>query len=199
VPVVVETDVGAAAWAEKLYGAGRAVDSLLYVTVGTGIGAALYYRDHIFMTAVHPEMGHVVVRRHPDDRFPGTCPAHGDCLEGLACGKALEARWGARPAELPDTHAAWLFEAYYLAQAVTTYVYMTEPDRIVLGGGVMQRPGLLARVQATVPDLLRGYHMPPRFWPVDQYVVAPELGREAGVRGALWLAARLLRGDVARP
>lgn len=196
VPVVIDTDVNAAALAEWSWGAAQGCDPALYLTVGTGIGGGAVVGGRPLHGLLHPEMGHIHVKRHPEDSFAGLCPFHGDCLEGMASGPALERRWGATAETLPPDHVAWDLEAYYLAQAVTAYIYSLSPQRIVLGGGVMRQPGLLSAVREKVRDMLGGY-----VWSelatdrIDEYIVAPALGDRAGVLGALALA----RGGAVEP
>jgi len=189
VPVVFETDVAAAAVGEHRWGAGRGVDALCYLTVGTGIGAALLGCGRPWHGLVHPEVGHL---RVPHDRgrdpFAGSCPVHGDCWEGLASGRALAERWGA-PEELPDEHPAWVLEAEYVALGLLSIVLVASPQRVIVGGGVMDRPGLLDRVRARLVELVGGYLQTPLLGEaVDSYLVPPELGDRAGVLGAIALA-----------
>ncbi len=194
VPLVLDTDVNAAALAEWRWGAACECDPALYLTVGTGIGGGVFVNGRPLHGLLHPEMGHIHVRRHPNDpaSFLGICPFHGDCLEGMASGPALEQRWGSRPEALPVDHPAWDIQAYYLAQAVVTCIYTLAPERIVLGGGVMRGPGLLAKVRREVRILLKGYLRSEAVGAgIDAYIVAPALGDRAGVLGALALAERL--------
>jgi len=192
VPVAIDTDVNAAALAEWRWGAARGCDPALYLTVGTGIGGGVIVGGRPLHGLLHPEMGHIPVRRHPDEpaSFAGVCPFHGDCLEGMACGPALQERWGVAAESLPADHPAWDLEAYYLAQALTVYLYTLSPQRIVLGGGVMRGPGLAAKVRAWTRMLLGGYIGSELVGErIDDYVVMPALGERAGVLGALALAA----------
>ncbi|HEY2991783.1 MAG TPA: ROK family protein [Methylomirabilota bacterium] len=188
VPVAFDTDVNAAALAEHRWGAGRGVGSVVYVTVGTGIGGGAVVNGRPVHGLVHPEMGHV---RIPHDRiadpFAGVCPRHGDCWEGLAAAPALTARWG-RPAEsLPDDHPAWPMEARYLALGLVNAILTLSPERVVLGGGVLARTGLLERVRTSVSELLGGYVRAAE-------IVAPALGERSGVLGALALAEDVVKG-----
>jgi fructokinase len=190
VPLALDTDVNAAALGERRWGAGRGCQSLCYLTVGTGIGGGLLHEGRPWHGLIHPEMGHL---RVPHDRradpFPGNCPVHGDCLEGLAGGRAIEARWGRAPQELPDDHPAWRLEAQYLALGLVSIVCVATPQRIILGGGVLERPGLLRSVRSRLRDLLGGYLASPLLLErLDDYVVEPELGDRAGVLGAIALA-----------
>jgi fructokinase len=186
VPVVFDTDVNAAALGEHLWGAARGLQTFCYVTVGTGIGGGVMVNGALVHGLVHPEFGHM---RIPHDRaldpFDGVCPYHGDCWEGLASGRALEARWG-RPADELGDAAAWDLEASYLALGLVSVVSVLSPERIVLGGGVMKQPGLLALVRQQVRALLNGYV--PRVDEREDYIVSPELGAHAGVLGAIALA-----------
>jgi fructokinase len=139
---------------------------------------------------MHPEMGHMQV---PHDRqrdpFPGNCPYHGDCLEGLAAGPALEARWGQRGETLPADHAAWQLEAHYLALGLVNVVTILSPQRIILGGGVMEQPGIFPLIHQEVQRLLNGYiQMPAITEKIGDYIVPPKLGGRAGVLGAIALA-----------
>jgi fructokinase len=191
VPVRFETDVNAAAVGEHRWGAGRDVSSLCYLTVGTGIGAGIIIDGRPVHGLVHPEPGHL---RVPHDRtrdpFDGSCPVHGDCWEGLAAGGAIAARWGAAGPELADDHPAWALEAEYLALGILSIVTVVSPHRVVVGGGVMERPGLLEAVRATLRALVAGYLETPLLADrIDEYLVAPALGERAGVLGAIALAA----------
>jgi fructokinase len=191
VPVTLDTDVNAAALAEWRWGAARGCDPALYLTVGTGIGGGAIVGGRPLHGLLHPEMGHVQVQRHPRDLaiFAGICPFHGDCLEGMASGPAIEARWGADPGSLPAHHEAWDIEAFYLAQALTAYIYALSPQRIVLGGGVMHQPALLDKVCEQVRGLLGGYVESEMVGEkIGAYIVEPGLGDRAGVLGALALA-----------
>jgi fructokinase len=184
-PVGIETDVNGAALAESQLGAGRGRGSLLYVTVGTGIGAGFVSQGRLLRGAAHPEMGHIPMGRHPDDRdFAGVCPVHGDCLEGLACGPAVEARWGSNLSELPAEHPGHAMIAWYLGQAVATWQGVLQPERIVLGGGVSAAPGLLDRIRAAAREAGGGFFAGD---PAD-IVVPPALGTDSGLLGALAVA-----------
>lgn len=190
IPVAFDTDVGAAALGEQRWGAGRDAHSLCYVTVGTGIGAGLVVDGRPLHGLVHPELGHVRLPHDPArDPFGGICPFHGACLEGLASGPALRARWGGEPHELPDDHPAWPLEAEYLALGVLSVVMVASPHRVILGGGVMERAPLLGLVRERLRELVGGYLDQPLLGAeVDRYLVRPQLGDDAGVLGAIALA-----------
>jgi fructokinase len=184
VPVGFDTDVNAAAIAEARWGAGQGADSLVYLTVGTGIGGGAAIGGRPVHGARHPEMGHVRVSRHPDDLgFAGICPFHGDCAEGLANGPSIIARYGASLSELPADHPAHAIEAYYLAQLVHNIVAVLSPQVVVMGGGVMGTPGLIEKVQAAHVRLAAGYFGSP-----PDLIREPGLGDRSGLLGGLALA-----------
>lgn len=195
VPIGFDLDVNAAALGEATWGAAKELGGCLYMTVGTGIGAGLVANGRIVNGFTHPEMGHIVVRRHPDDSYAGTCPYHGDCLEGLAAGPALERRWGVKGAQLPPDHPAWELEAYYLAQAFMNIVLVLMPQKIVLGGGVSKQEHLFPIIRRKLGELLNGYIVHPRVQEqIDSYIVPPGLGDNAGLAGSLLLAKQALGG-----
>ncbi len=183
-PVAINTDVGGAALAEYRWGAGQGQKIMLYFTIGTGIGGGAIIDGQILHGLSHPEMGHIRVPRHTADHdFPGTCPFHGDCLEGLASGPAIKARWGASLSDLPKDHPAHHIIAWYLAQMVVTMQAVFEPGRIIMGGGVMGTPGLIDRVRAQASALGNGYAR----GDAGDVVCLPGLGDQAGLLGALAL------------
>ena len=195
VPVGFDTDVDASALGESRWGAGRSVSDFLYLTVGTGIGGGAIVNGQILHGLVHPEVGHI---RIPHDRqrdpYSGCCPFHGDCLEGLACGPAMEKRWGKPAHELPADHPAWALEAHYLALGLANWVCTFSPKRMVLGGGVMQQQWLFPLIRAELIRLLNGYVRSKELIEnVEQYVVPPMLGNRAGIAGALVLAEQAYR------
>jgi len=193
-PTVVDTDVNAAALAEQQWGAGRGHGDVCYVTVGTGVGVGAVVDGRLLHGTAHPELGHLLVRRSPGDSFTGVCPFHGDCLEGLASGPALAARWG-RPAdalgEVSDD--ARRLEAYYLAQLVVTLAYTLAPAVVVIGGGVAGMPGLLDAVSVDAQRLHAGALGESHpLHTGGEFVVRSGLGGRAGIVGALTLASRVL-------
>jgi fructokinase len=187
VPVAVDTDVNAALLAEARWGAARNTTDCLYLTVGTGIGGGALVNGQLLHGLLHPEMGHIRIPRAQDDVFPGHCPYHADCLEGLASGPAIEARWGAPAGTLPADHPAWALEARYLALALATWVCTLSPQRIILGGGVMQQEFLFPLIRTGLRDLLNDYIPAPALRSLEHYVVPPALGGQAGVLGAILL------------
>jgi fructokinase len=191
VPVRIDTDVNAAALAEHRWGAARDAATVVYVTVGTGIGGGILVNGHPIHGLLHPELGHMRIPRDiHEDAFAGACPHHGDCWEGLASGPALAARWQQAAERLPDVHPAWPLEARYLALGLVNVILTVSPQRIVLGGGVMARTQLFPLIRAEIVRLLGGYLQSPSLAKgIDDYVVPPALGPRAGVLGALALAA----------
>lgn len=194
VPIGFDTDVNGAALGEHLWGAARDVDTLVYLTVGTGIGGGIIVEGQILHGLVHPEVGHMAVPRDPaTDPFEGTCPFHGDCLEGVAAGPAIGARWQVPATELTAEHPAWDLEAHYLALACRTLVCTLSPQRIVLGGGVMEQLHLFPRVRTRTQELLNGYVQAPEILDrIDEYIVPPGLGNRAGAAGCIALGQRAL-------
>jgi len=196
VPVGWDTDVNAAAIGEARWGAARSVSSCVYYTIGTGVGMGIYIEGQLVHGLVHPEAGHVLVRRHHEDRFSGCCPYHGDCLEGMASGPALEQRWMMAGEELPIDHPAWPIEAFYIAQAVVNTILTVSPMKVILGGGVMQRQQLYSLIRAEVKRLLNGYvHARAILEDIDEYIVPPGLGHRSGLVGALALGIEAMSHD----
>ena len=196
VPVGFDTDVNAAALAEQRWGAGRDAHNLVYLTIGTGIGGGVIVDGAPIHGLMHPEIGHIYPRRHPlDQSFAGVCPFHGDCLEGVASGPAILARTGATLDLLDESHPQWPIEADYLGQLCAQLVVTVSPQRIIMGGGVMSQVRLLPLIHPRLQHWLNGYiDRREILTDIDRYVVAPELGDNAGVRGALALAMDAVRG-----
>jgi fructokinase len=190
VPVGFDTDVNVAALGEHRWGAAQGLDTFIYMTIGTGIGGGGMVNGKLIHGLIHPEMGHVRIPHDWDaDPYPGGCPYHGDCLEGLTNGPALEGRWGRRGETLPADHPAWPLEAHYLALGLVNFICTLSPQRIVMGGGIMQQPRLFPLVRREVKELLNGYLQAPAILErIDQYIVPPGLGGLSGVLGAIALA-----------
>ncbi|APB35634.1 ROK family protein [Heyndrickxia coagulans] len=185
VPAGFTTDVNGAALGESVLGAAKGLDSCLYITVGTGIGAGAVVKGNLLEGWSHPEMGHILLRRHPDDHFEGACPFHHDCLEGLAAGPAIEARWGQKGKELSDRPEVWEIEADYLAQALMQYILIVSPKKIIMGGGVMHQQQLFPLIHKRLTELINGYIKLPE--PLSEYITSPGLGNDAGITGAILL------------
>ena len=192
VPVGFDTDVNAAALGERCWGAAQGLGTFVYLTIGTGIGGGGMVDGRLIHGLVHPEMGHVRIPHDwSRDPFAGVCPYHGDCLEGLATGPALEARWGQRGETLPADHPAWQLEAEYLALGLVNVICILSPERIIMGGGVMEQRHLFPLVRQRVQELLHGYVQVPAILDrIDEYIVPPGLGSRSGVLGAIALAER---------
>jgi fructokinase len=190
VPMAFDTDVNAAALGEHRWGAAQDVDTMLYLTVGTGIGGGALVHGHLLHGLLHPEMGHIRVPHNwQDDPFAGVCAFHGDCLEGLAAGPAIERRWERRGEMLSPEHPAWALEAHYLALGLVSYICTLAPQRIILGGGVMQQDFLFPLIREKVQSLLNGYvQVPAILEQINTYIIPPGLGKNAGVLGAIALA-----------
>jgi len=190
VPVGFDTDVNGAVLGEYRWGAAQGLDTFIYLTIGTGVGGGGLVNGKLLHGLVHPEMGHIYLPPHPDDPHPeGFCPYHGNCLEGMTNGPAIEKRWGQRGETLPVDHPAWELEAHYLAVGLSSLICTLSPQRIVMGGGVMDQSHLFPLVRQKVQELLNGYVQSPAILEnVDTYVVPPGLGGKAGVLGAIALA-----------
>ena len=197
VPVGIDTDVNGAALAEARLGAGRGLDSLVYYTIGTGVGGGAVVEGRLLHGLVHPEMGHMLLRPCKDDPAPhGFCPYHDGCLEGMATGVAIEKRWGVPAAQLPPEHIAWDIEAEYLAQMCANTIVILSPKKIVLGGGVMHQVHLFPKIRRRTQELLNGYVANDTILhDIDNYIVAPGLGDNAGAAGSLLLALDALKGE----
>ncbi len=184
------TDVSAAALAEFTWGAGRGSDPLLYLTIGTGVGGGFVQDGHPLIGLLHPEMGHIRLPHDlTKDPFPGSCPFHGDCFEGLASGPAMAKRAGRTATELTDDDPVWQLEAHYIALAVQDLILTLSPRKVILGGGMMQREYLFPMIRTEVLQLLNGYVQHSAVLDhIDDYIVPPALGNQAGVLGAIALA-----------
>jgi len=191
VPIGFNTDVNAAALGEATLGAAKGLDSCLYITIGTGVGAGAVVHGELLFGLSHPEMGHILIPRHPEDTYEGICPYHKDCLEGLASGPAIEGRWGMKGVELSECKEVWELEAFYIAEALMQYILILSPKKIILGGGVMKQQQLFPLIQHKVKALLNGYLTLSEITEaIDHYIVPPGLGDDAGITGGLMLAVQ---------
>jgi fructokinase len=189
VPVAFDTDVNGAALGEARWGAAQGVSDFIYLTVGTGIGGGAMVNGRLLHGLAHPEMGHIRIPHDMTrDPFPGVCPFHGDCLEGLASGPAIQARWGVPAPELPPDHVAWALEAHYLALALANWMFTLSPKLILIGGGVGEQSQLFEQIRNELAGILNGYIQ-------GCEIAAPGLGSRAGVLGALALAEQAISGQ----
>ena len=195
IPAAIDTDVNAAIIAEVEQGAARGCESAVYVTVGTGIGGGVYVNGKTAHGLLHPEVGHMLLRPLADDPIPhGVCPYHDGCLEGLAAGPAIGARIGGDAKNLPDDHPVFEMEAHYLAQMCVNLITTLSPQRIVIGGGVLQRENLLPMVRKETVRLLGGYVQSPMITEkIDEYIVAPELFPVSGLVGSFLIGLKALK------
>jgi fructokinase len=193
VPVGFDTDVNVAALGEWRWGAAQGLDTFIYLTVGTGLGGGGLVNGKLIHGLMHPEMGHIRVPHDwAADPYPGYCSYHGDCLEGLCAGPAIEGRWGQRGETLPPDHPAWELEADYLALGLVNFILPLSPQRIIMGGGVMEQRHLFPMIGARVQKLLNGYvHQRAILEEIDRYIVPAALAPRSGVLGALALAERV--------
>lgn len=194
IPAGIDTDVNAAIIAEAELGAARGCQNAVYVTIGTGIGGGVYANGQTVHGLLHPEVGHTLLRPHPLDPNPrGVCPYHESCLEGLAAGPAIGARVGGDAKNLPDDHPTFEIEAFYLAQMCVNLITTLSPERIILGGGVMQRSRLFAQVREQTVRLLNGYIQAPAITEhIDEYIVAPQLFPVSGLVGSYLIGKKAL-------
>lgn len=189
IPVGFDTDVNAAALGEATWGCTKDVENSIYITVGTGVGVGVIIGGKPYHGMMHPEGGHILLARHPEDPMVGSgCPFHENCLEGLAAGPSLEKRWGVKGAELTGRKEVWQLEAYYIGQALADYILILSPERIVLGGGVTHQEGLLALIRQETAKQLAGYIRTAATQNLDSYIVGVSLNDNQGVMGAVKLA-----------
>jgi fructokinase len=189
IPVYLDTDVNAAALGQHLWGAARGLDTFIYLTIGTGIGGGGMVNGQLIHGLVHPEMGHIRIPHDwKADPFAGSCPYHGDCLEGLASAPAMKLRWGTPPEDLQADHPAWDLEAQYLALGIASFICTLSPQRVIVGGGITEQPRLIPLVREEVQVLLNGYILAPQIMEdIENYIVPPNFGKQCGVLGAIGL------------
>lgn len=187
IPVGFDTDVNGSALGEATWGITRGLENSMYITIGTGIGAGIISNGRLLHGMLHPEGGHLLLSRHPDDPYEGGCPYHKSCLEGLAAGPAIEARWGKKGVELTDQKEVWELEAYYIAQALVDYIMVLSPQRIILGGGVMHQEHMMPLVREEVKRQMAGYIKTKELEDIDSFIVLPSLNDNQGIMGALKL------------
>ncbi|QHQ60136.1 ROK family protein [Anaerocolumna sedimenticola] len=187
-PIGFDTDVNGSALGEATWGITKDVESSIYITIGTGVGIGVYLNGGLLHGMLHPEAGHVLLSKHPDDKFEGVCPYHPNCLEGLASGPSIEKRWGKKAIDLKDNQKVWEIEAYYIAQALVGYILTLSPHRIVLGGGVMHQEQLFPLIRSKVTELLNGYVRTSQINDMEHYIVPAALNDNQGIMGCIQLA-----------
>ncbi len=188
VPIGFDTDVNSSVLGEITFGQAKNKKNVVYLTVGTGIGAGIYAEGKLLHGMLHPEAGHIMLRQRADDTYGGKCPYHKNCMEGLASGPAIEERWGKKPEELAREDLVWDLEAYYIAQALVTYILILAPELIILGGGVMKQIQLFARIRTYVKEMLGDYIRTKQLEDMDKYIVPADLADNQGIMGCLELA-----------
>lgn len=195
IPVGFDTDVNGSVLGEATFGQAKGKSSVIYVTIGTGVGVGVYIEGKLLHGMLHPEAGHVMVRRREGDTYEGKCPYHKACLEGMAAGPAVEARWGDKAIHLKDRKEVWDLEAYYIAQALTGYILTLSPEMIILGGGIMHQEQLFPMIRSYVTEMLNGYIQTSEVKDMEHYIVPASLNDDQGIMGALELGRRALTGN----
>lgn len=190
IPMAWTTDVNAAAYGEYAFGNGKGKSSVVYYTIGTGVGAGALQDGKFIEGFSHPEMGHMLVVPHKDDDFEGACPFHGNCLEGMAAGPAVEKRNGRKGQDIPQDDPFWEIEAEYIAQCAYNTTLMFSPEVIIFGGGVMKQRHMVEKVHAAFTRIMKGYVATPA---LEEYILTPALEDNAGTIGCLALAEKALK------
>ena len=192
IPVGFDTDVNGSVLGEVTFGQAKGKKCVVYVTIGTGVGAGIYIEGKLLHGMLHPEAGHILLSKREDDTYEGKCPYHKTCLEGLAAGPAIQERWGKRAADLKDDERVWDLEAYYIAQALVDYILILSPQMIILGGGVMHQEQLFPQIRSYVKKMMNGYIKTKEMADLDHYIVPASLHDDQGIMGALELGRRAL-------
>ncbi len=188
IPIELDTDVNGSCLGEMTFGCARSLNNVIYITIGTGVGVGIGIDGKLVHGMLHPEAGHILLRKHPDDTFEGWCPYHGTCLEGMAAGPAIEKRWGKKAVELTDRDEVWEIESYYIAQALVDYIMTISPQKIILGGGVMHQEQLFPKIRKKTLEMINGYINTKELQDIDNYIVPASLNDNQGIMGAIQLA-----------
>ena len=188
IPVGFDTDVNGSLLGEVTWGSAKGLSDVVYITIGTGIGAGILTNGRPLHGMLHPEAGHIMIPRRTDDTFEGVCPYHGTCFEGLASGPSIEKRWGRPASELVNVSEVWDLEAYYIAEAISIYICTLSPQRIIVGGGVMHQEQLFPLIRAKVSEMIHGYIQTEEMQHLDTYIVPASLQDNQGIMGGLKLA-----------
>lgn len=189
-PVGFDTDVNGSVLGEVTFGQAKGKNCVVYVTIGTGVGAGVFIEGKLLHGMLHPEAGHVLIQKRSDDQYRGKCPYHKNCLEGLAAGPAIEERWGQKAAALKEREEVWDLEGYYIAQALSGYILTLSPEMIILGGGVMHQEQLFPIIRKYVKEILNGYIKTKELEHMEKYIVPASLKDDQGIMGCLELARR---------
>lgn len=193
VPMGLDTDVNGSCLGEVTYGCAKGLDSVIYITIGTGVGVGVCINGTLLHGMLHPEGGHILLARHEDDPNGGICPYHKNCLEGFASGPSIEARWGKKAVELVDRPEVWEMESYYIAQALVDYIVLLSPQKIILGGGVMHQEQLFPMIRQKVKAMLNGYIKTKELEDMDNYIVPASLHDDQGIMGCIKLGLNALQ------
>lgn len=192
VPVKLDTDVNGSCLGEMTFGSAKGLKNVIYITIGTGIGVGAAVEGKLLHGMLHPEAGHILIRKNPQDKYQGKCPYHKTCFEGLAAGPAIEERYGKSPLELINEKEVWELEADYIAQALMNYILILSPERIILGGGVMHQEQLFPIIRKKTAEYMAGYLKTEQLENMESYIVPPSLNDNQGILGALKLATMAL-------
>lgn len=187
VPIGFDTDVNGSCLGEITYGAAKGLDSVAYITIGTGVGVGIYVDGKLLHGMMHAEGGHMLVKKYPGDTFEGACPYHGDCIEGLCAGGSIEKRYGKKAYLVAEEDEVWTYTGYYIAELIVNLILTVSPKRVILGGGVMKQKQLFPIIREQVPKLLNGYVLKEELQDMNQYIVEPGCGDNQGILGALLL------------
>lgn len=188
VPIGLDTDVNGSCLGEMTYGCAKGLGTVIYITIGTGIGAGISVDGKLVHGILHPEAGHIILMPHPEDTYKGKCPYHGNCFEGMASGPAIEERWGQKAINLVDRKEVWELEAFYIAQALMAFVFTVMPNKIILGGGVMHQMQLFPMIRNKFKELINGYINTKEMHDLDNYIVPASLQDNQGIMGCIQLA-----------
>ena len=198
VPIGFDTDVNGSLLGEVTYGDSKGLSDVVYITIGTGVGGGVMSNGKLLHGMLHPELGHMLLRPHPDDKYTGRCPFHHNCMEGMAAGPAIEDRWGQSGKELSGREEVWRLEAYYIGQAIVNIILTLSPKRIILGGGVMHQLQLMDMIRDEVAKQMNGYLETSELKDLSSYIVTASLNDDQGIMGCIRLAQLAIEQDTRR-
>lgn len=188
IPVGLDTDVNGSCLGEMTYGCAKGMDTVVYITIGTGIGAGIAVSGKLLHGILHPEAGHALISKNSHDPGKSVCPYHDSCFEGLASGPSIEARWGKKAVELVDKTIVWELESEYIAKGLVNMILTLSPQKIILGGGVMHQEQLFPMIRSKVSALLNDYYTTKELESMESYIVPASLQDDQGIMGAVRLA-----------